>query len=191
MTDMSKRVFKPGCMLAPVPAALISCIDKEGKSNLITLGWVGTVNSEPPMVSISVRESRYSYHMIEETGEFVINLVTEEMAEMVDKCGVISGAKFDKWKESGFTPEKADKVSTPLVAQSPVNLECRVTEKKNLGSHVMFLAEVVAVDVDERYFDEKDRLNMDDMRLVAYCHGSYMSLDRVLGTFGYSVKKNK
>lgn len=186
---MGKREFKPGCMLAPVPAALISCIDKEGKDNLITLAWVGTINSEPPMVSISVRESRYSYHMIEETGEFVINLVTEDMAKMVDKCGVISGANVDKWKESGFTREKARKIKTPLVKESPVNIECKVTESKNLGSHVMFLAEVVAVDVDDSYFDEKDRFNMDDMGLVAFCHGSYMSLSSVLGTFGYSVKK--
>lgn len=186
---MSKRMMKPGCMLAPVPAALISCADSKGEANLITLAWVGTVNSEPPMVSISVRESRYSYHMIEETGEFVINLATEDINAMVDKCGVISGSKFDKWKECHLTPEKANVVNVPLVKESPINIECKVTESKNLGSHVMFLAEVVAVDVDEKYFDEKDRLDMDNMGLVAYCHGSYMSLGDVIGTFGYSVKK--
>ena len=188
---MGKREFKPGCMLAPVPAALISCGNKDGNDNLITLAWVGTVNSEPPMVTISVRKSRYSYPMIEETGEFVINLTTEDMVEMVDKCGVITGAKEDKWKVSGFTREKALKVNCPLVKESPVNIECKVIEAKELGSHVMFLAEVLAVDVDEAYFDENDRFNMDDMKLVAYCHGSYMSLSQVLGTFGFSVRKDK
>lgn len=188
---MAKREFKPGCMLAPVPAALITCTDGKGHDNMLTLAWVGTVNSEPPMVSISVRESRYSYPMIDETGEFVINLTTEDMVEMVDKCGVISGAKEDKWSVSGFTKEKALKVKSPLIKESPVNIECKVVEKKNLGSHVMFLGEVVAVDVDDRYFDENDRFNMDDMKLVAYCHGSYMSLNEVLGTFGFSVRKDK
>lgn len=188
---MSKREFKPGCMLGPVPAALISCADNNGNDNMLTLAWVGTINSEPPMVSISVRESRYSYHMIEETGEFVINLTTEPMVEMVDKCGVISGAKEDKWKMSGFTREKARKVNCPLIKESPVNIECKVVESKKLGSHVMFIGEVVAVDVDEAYFDENERFNMDDMRLIAYNHGSYMSLDKVLGTFGFSVRKDK
>jgi len=186
---MSKREFKPGCMLAPVPAALISCADKKGNSNLITLAWVGTINSEPPMLSISVRQSRYSYHMIQETGEFVVNLTTKDMVKMVDKCGVISGEKVDKWKESGFTQEPASKINVPLVKESPVNIECRVVETKNLGSHVMFMAEVLAVDVDDRYFDEKDRLNMNAMDLVAYSHGSYLELGNVLGTFGFSVKK--
>lgn len=188
---MSKRMMKPGCMLAPIPAALISCADSKGEANLITIAWVGTINSEPPMLSISVRKSRHSYHMIEESGEFVVNLATEEINEMVDKCGVISGAKVDKWKECRLTPEKANVVKVPLVKESPINIECRVTQKLELGSHDMFLAEVVAVDVDERYFDENDRLDMDSMGLVAYCHGSYMSLGDVIGTFGYSVRKNK
>ena len=186
---MSKREFKPGCMLGPVPTALVSCADDKGNTNLITLAWVGTVNTKPPMVSISVRESRHSYEMIEKSGEFVINLTTEEMVKMVDKCGVISGRDKDKWKMSGFTKEEARKVKAPLVKESPVNIECRVTESKKLGTHVMFLAEVVAVDVEEKYFDENDRLDMNRMGLVAYCHGSYLSLGEVLGTFGYSVKK--
>ena len=187
---MGKREFKPGCMLAPVPAALISCRDKAGNDNLITLAWVGTINSEPPMVSISVRESRHSYKMIQETGEFVINLTTKDMVKMVDKCGVISGAKEDKWKMSGFTKEEALHVNCPVVAESPVNIECKVVEAKNLGSHVMFIANVVGVDVDDRYFDEKDRFNMDEMQLVAFSHGSYLTLSEVVGTFGFSVKKS-
>lgn len=188
---MSKREFKPGCMLSPVPAALISCSDKEGNDNLITLAWVGTVNSEPPMVSISVRKSRHSYHMIEESGEFVVNLTTRDMVYMTDKCGVISGSKEDKWALSGFTKEKAKVVAAPLVAESPVNIECKVIDAKELGSHTMFIGEVVSVSVDNSFFDENDRFNMDNMELVAYNHGSYQLLGEVVGTFGYSVRKDK
>lgn len=176
-------------MLAPVPAALISCTDGKGNDNILTIGWVGTINSEPPMLSISVRRSRHSYSMIEDTGEFVVNLTTEKMVEATDKCGVVSGSKVDKWTLTGLTKEKAEKVSAPLIKESPVNIECRVTEKHDLGSHVMFMAEIVAVDVDEEYFDENDRFNMDNMGLLAYCHGSYMKLGDVMGTFGFSVRK--
>lgn len=178
-------------MLGPVPAVLVSCADEKGNDNLLTIGWVGTINSEPPMLSISVRKSRYSYSMIEKTGEFVVNLTTEKMAEATDKCGVVSGSNTDKWSLTGLTREKAQEVSAPLVKESPVNIECRVTQKHDLGSHVMFMAQVVAVDVDEEYFDENDRFNMDDMGLLAYCHGSYMKLGEKIGTFGFSVKKNK
>ena len=185
---MSKRVFKPGNMLYPVPAALVSCMDKEGRSNLITVAWTGTICSDPPMLYISVRPERYSYHMIEETGEFVLNLTTKDMVKGVDLCGVKSGKSTDKWALAGFTPEKGAMVSCPLVKESPVNLECRVKEIRKLGSHDMFLAEIVAVDVDERYFDQNDRFCLNDTGLVAYSHGEYFELGKKLGSFGYSVK---
>ena len=146
---MGKRQFKPGNLLYPVPAVLVSAADKDGNSNLITVAWAGTICSDPPMLSISVRPERYSYHMIRETGEFVVNLTTEELVRAVDFCGVKSGRDTDKWKETGLTPEKASVVNVPLVRQSPVNLECRVLRVDELGSHHMFIAQVVAVDVDE------------------------------------------
>ena len=186
---MGKRQFKPGNMLYPLPAVLVSAANKEGKANLITVAWAGTVCTNPPMLSISVRPERYSYHMIRETGEFVVNLPTEEMAYAVDYCGVKSGKDTDKWKDTGLTMAKASAVSVPLVAQSPVNLECRLVRVDELGSHHMFLAEIVAVDVDEKYMDEKDRFHLSDAKPLAYSHGKYYGLGECLGFFGYSVKK--
>ena len=186
-----KTVWKPGTMLYPVPAVMVSCADKAGNQNIVTVAWTGTVCSEPPMVYISVRPERFSHHMIEETGEFVINLTTEELCAATDYCGVRSGAKVNKWEDCHLTPQKAAKVAAPLIAESPVNLECRVTQKLSLGSHDMFLAGVVAVDVDGRYLDEKGRFALEKCRLVSYSHGEYYSLGKLLGTFGYTVKKNK
>lgn len=186
-----KTVWKPGTMLYPVPAVMVSCADKAGNQNIVTVAWTGTVCSEPPMVYISVRPERFSHHMIEETGEFVINLTTEELCAATDYCGVRSGAKVNKWEDCHLTPQKAAKVAAPLIAESPVNLECRVTQKLSLGSHDMFLAEVVAVDVDGRYLDENGRFALEKCRLVSYSHGEYYSLGKLLGTFGYTVKKNK
>ena len=165
---MGKQNFKPGNMLYPLPAVLVSAADKKGNSNLLTIAWAGTICSDPPMVSISVRPERYSYHMIEETGEFVVNLTTENLAFATDYCGVKSGKDVDKWKECGLHKIPGEKVSVPMVEESPVNLECRVVEKKELGSHHMFLAEVAAVHVDERYMDETGRFHLNDAKPLVY-----------------------
>ena len=186
---MGKRQFKPGNLLYPVPAVLVSAADKDGNSNMITVAWAGTICSDPPMLSISVRPERYSYHMIRETGEFVVNLTTEELVRAVDFCGVKSGRDTDKWKETGLTQEKASVVNVPLVRQSPVNLECRVLRVDELGSHHMFIAQVVAVDVDEKYMDEKDQFHLSAAKPLAYSHGRYYGLGECLGFFGYSVQK--
>lgn len=186
---MGKQNFKPGNMLYPLPAVLISVADKAGNSNLFTVAWTGTICSDPPMVSISVRPERYSYHMIEETGEFVINLTTEELAFATDYCGVRSGKDVDKWQEMKLTKIPGEKVNVPMVGESPVNIECRVTEKRELGTHHMFMAEVVAVHADEKYMDEKGRFHFNDARPIVYSHGRYLSVGEELGSFGYSVKK--
>lgn len=187
---MGKQVWKPGNMLYPLPAVMVSVGDKKGETNIITVAWTGTICSSPAMLYVSVRPERYSYHMIQETGEFVVNLTTEELVRATDYCGVRSGKDVDKWKETGLTRGKAEKLSyAPVIAESPVNLECRVTEVKKLGSHDMFLAEVVAVQVDEKYLDENGKFCLNETGLMAYSHGEYLSLGEKLGTFGYSVKK--
>ena len=186
---MGKQIWKPGNMLYPLPAVMVSVTDKEGKSNIITVAWTGTVCTNPPMVYISVRPERYSYHMIEETGEFVINLTTEKLAYATDYCGVKSGRDVDKFEKMHLTPEKADKVKAPMIQESPVNIECKVVKKEELGSHHMFLAEVVAVHVDEQYLDEKNRFALEKTELISYVHGEYYSLGKLLGNFGYSIRK--
>ena len=186
---MAKRQFKPGNMLYPVPAVMVSVADKEGNSNILTVAWTGTVCTNPPMLSISVRPERYSYHMIQETGEFVVNLTTEKLAYATDYCGVKSGRDTDKWKATGLTREMASQVLAPLIKECPVNLECRVRRVDELGSHHMFLGEVVAVHVDEAYMNEKDTFHLSDARPLAYSHGRYYGLGECLGTFGYSVRK--
>ena len=178
-------------MLYPLPAVLVSTADRAGNTNLFTVAWTGTVCSDPPMVSISVRPERYSYHMIEETGEFVINLTTEGLVRATDYCGVKSGRDVDKWKEMCLTPAAASYVCAPLVQESPVNLECRVTDRLQLGSHDMFLAEVLAVHADERYMDENGRFALNDAKPLVYSHGKYLAVGRELGSFGYSVRKKK
>lgn len=186
---MAKQIWKPGNMLYPLPAVMVSVADKEGNPNIITVAWAGTVCTNPPMVSISVRPERYSYHMIEETGEFVINLTTEKLAYATDYCGVRSGRDVDKFKELHLTPEKAEHVSAPLIGESPVNIECRVVKKETPGSHHIFLAEVKAVHVDDAYMDQKGRFALEKTDPIVYVHGQYYSLGKLLGTFGYSVKK--
>lgn len=187
--ERKKRLFKPGNMLYPVPAVMVSVADKEGNSNIFTVAWAGTICTNPPMLSISVRPERYSYHMIRETGEFVVNLTTEELAFATDYCGVKSGRDTDKWKDTGLTRGQASKVSVPLIMESPVNLECKVVRIDELGSHHMIVADVVAVDVDDAYFDEKDTFHLSKSKPMAYSHGRYYGLGEQLGTFGYSVKK--
>jgi len=186
---MGKQTWKPGNMLYPLPTVMVSVADKEGKSNIITVAWTGTVCTNPPMVYISVRPERHSYHMIEETGEFVINLTTEDLAYATDYCGVKSGREVDKFKEMHLTPETAEMVEAPMIKESPVNIECKVVKKEELGSHHMFLAEVVSVHVDEKYLDEKNRFALEKTELISYVHGEYYSLGKLLGNFGYSIRK--
>lgn len=186
---MAKISFKPGNMLYPLPAVMVSVADKEGSTNIITIAWAGTVCTNPPMVSISVRPSRYSHHMIMETGEFVVNLTTEALAYATDYCGVRSGRDVDKWKEMNLTPAPSDKVKAPCIAESPVNIECRVVKVEKLGSHDLFMAEVVAVHVDDTYMDAHGSFHLDDARPVVYSHGEYYSMGKKLGRFGYSVQK--
>lgn len=186
---MAKQNWKPGNMLYPLPAVLVSCQGNDGKPNLITIGWVGTICSDPAMVSISVRPERYSYHMLKETGEFVINLTTEELLEATDYCGVASGRDVNKWEKMNLTPLPSEKVSVPAVAESPINIECKVTEVKELGTHHMFIAEVVNVRADEKYMDEKGKFHLEHSKPIAYSHGTYFSLGEELGKFGYSVRK--
>ena len=185
---MSKQVWKPGNLLAPVPPVLVSCGNME-KPNLITIAWAGTINSDPVRVSISVRPERYSHGLISESGEFVINLPTQKILRAVDWCGVKSGRDVDNFKEMGLTAVPGSAVSAPVLAESPVNLECRVFQTIPLGSHDLFLADVVAVDVDEDLLDEAGRLRLDKAGLAAYVHGTYYALGKQLGTFGYSVRK--
>ena len=186
---MSKINFKPGNMLYPLPAVMVSCGDIAQEANILTVAWTGTICTNPPMVYISVRPERYSYAMIRETGEFVINLTTKKLARATDFCGVRSGHDLDKWNECHLTKIPADTVRCPMIAESPVNIECQVTEINELGSHHMFLAKVTAVHVDDAYIDEKGTFHLNDTGLLAYSHGTYHELAKAMGNFGYSVRK--
>ena len=176
-------------MLYPLPVVMVSVADKDGNANIVTVAWAGTICSDPAMVSISVRPERYSHKMLMETGEFVINLTTKDLAFATDYCGVKSGRDIDKFKEMKLTPVPATQVGAPMIEESPVNIECRVTEVKKLGSHDMFMAEVVAVHADEKYMDEKGKFHLEWAEPIVYSHGTYFSCGEQLGTFGYSVKK--
>ena len=186
---MGREVWRAGNMLYPVPAVMVSCARPSERPNIITVAWTGTVCSNPAMVSISVRPQRYSYNIIRETGEFVINLTTEKLVRATDYCGVRSGRDVDKFQEMHLTAGKADKVSAPLIQESPVNIECRVKDVMELGTHHMFLAEVVAVDIDDRYLDTSGKFDLNKAGLIVYSHGEYLALGEKLGSFGYSVKK--
>ncbi|MGE5330004.1 MAG: flavin reductase family protein [Deltaproteobacteria bacterium] len=188
---MSKQLWKPATILNPVPLVMVSCSDKNNNPNIITLAWAGTINSEPPMLSISVRKERYSYNLIKERGEFAVNLVTKKIVKAADYCGVKSGRDIDKFKQTNLTPEKASKINVPLIKESPINIECIVKSILELGSHDMFIAEIVAVNVKENLIDEKGKLWMKNADLVCYSHGEYWGLDKPLGYFGYSVTKKK
>lgn len=189
---MAKQVWKPGNMVYPLPAVMVSVGTQSGDTNIITVAWTGTICSSPAMLYISVRPERYSHHMIQESGEFVVNLTTEALVKATDYCGVRSGKDVDKWKETGLTRGKANELSyAPIIEECPVNIECKVTEVKKLGSHDMFLAEVVSVQVSEEYMDEKGKFCLNDAGLMAYSHGEYISLGDKIGTFGYSVKKKR
>ena len=187
-----KEVWRPGNMLYPLPVVMVSCAKEGQKPNIITLAWAGTVCSSPAMVSISVRPERYSHSIIEESGEFVINLVTEKLIRSCDWCGVKSGRDVDKFKFCHLTARPAETLeNAPLIEESPVNIECRVTQKIPLGSHDMFLAEVVSVDIDLSYMDDKGKFELNHTGLVTYSHGEYFTLGRKVGTFGYSVRKKR
>lgn len=189
---MAKQTWKPGNMVYPLPAVMVSVGDREGNTNIITIAWTGTLCTNPAMLYISVRPERHSYHMIRESGEFVVNLTTEALAKATDYCGVRSGKDVDKWKEMHLTKGAANELEfAPIIQECPVNIECKVEEVKELGSHHMFIARVVSVQVDEEYIDETGKFFLNETGLMAYSHGEYLTLGEKIGTFGYSVKKKK
>ncbi len=189
---MAKLKWKGGALVAPVPPAMITCgSDEKGNANIITVAWTGITNTQPPKTYISVRPSRHSYKIIKESGEFAINLTTRELVKHADWCGVYTGAKVNKFELCALTKEAANDISCPLIAESPLSLECRVTDIIPLGSHDMFLADIVAVDVDERLIDKDGKLRLDKAGLAAFAHGEYFALGDKIGTFGFSVKKKK
>ncbi|MDE6957240.1 MAG: flavin reductase family protein [Lachnospiraceae bacterium] len=189
---MGKQTWKPGNMLYPIPAVMVSVADKQGEENIITVAWTGTVCSDPAMVYISVRPERHSYQMIKETKEFVINLTTKDLARATDYCGVVSGRDVDKWQEMKLTKGEAQTLSyASIIEECPVNIECKVTEIKELGTHHMFLAEVTAVRVSEEYMNQDGKFELNQTGLMAYSHGTYLELGAQIGTFGYSVRKKR
>ena len=185
---MSKITLKPGTLLAPLPAVLVTCGTPE-KANALTIAWTGIINTIPPMTYISVRPERHSYPIIKETGEFVINLTTSAMARETDFCGVRSGRDMNKLEKCRLTLTAGKTVSAPVIEQSPLSLECKVREIKELGSHHMFIAEITGIQAEERFMDSKGKLNLQQAGLMAYSHGEYFALGRKLGDFGFSVRK--
>ena len=189
--NFKKQEWKPGNMLYPVPAVMVSCQKPGERPNIITVAWAGTICSDPVMLSISVRKERFSHDIIAQTGEFVVNLTTKDLCRAADFCGVRSGRDTDKFKEMKLTPSKSSKIGAPGIAESPVNIECRVTEIKELGSHDMFIAKVEAVMIDEKLIDETGKFNLDAAQLAAYSHGEYFELGEKIGKFGFSVAKKQ
>lgn len=187
---MAKKIWKPGTFIYPIPAVLVTSGDMKN-SNILTVAWTGILNTNPAIVYISVRPERYSYNLIKKNKEFAINLTNEKLAYATDWCGVRSGAKFDKFKEMKLTKEKAEFIKAPLIKESPVSIECKVIEERNLGSHTMFVAEVLSIDADEKYIDEKGAFDISKCDLIAYANGGYYKLGKKLGKFGYSVAKKK
>ena len=189
---MGKQIWRPGNKVYPLPAVMVSSGDASGKQNILTVAWTGTVCTNPAMLYISVRPERYSYEIIRSTGEFVVNLTTEKLAKATDYCGVRSGRDVDKWKEMHLTPGVSTQLQyAPIIEESPVNIECCVTEVRELGSHHMFLAEVKAVQVSEEFMDKKGKFDLNQAGLLVYSHGEYLGTGKNIGTFGYSVRKKK
>lgn len=188
---MPKVSWKPGNMIYPLPVVMVSCQDKEGKANIITVAWTGTVNTNPPMAYISIRPTRYSYELIKQSKEFVINLTTKDLAKATDYCGVRSGRDVDKFKEMRLTKGSSAKVSAPLIVESPVNIECKVKKIVPMGSHDMIVADVVNVMVSDEYLDQNGSFDLASTNPIVYSHGSYFDLGRKLGQFGFSVRKSK
>lgn len=187
---MGKTMWKPGTFIYPIPAVMVTSGTME-KSNIMTVAWTGIQNTNPAVVYISVRPERYSYNLIKENGEFAINLTTKDLAYATDWCGVKSGSKVDKFKEMHLTKQKGNFVKCPLIEESPVSVECKVIEIKELGSHHMFVAEVLSIDADEKYIDEKGAFDISKCDLIAYANGGYYELGKKIGKFGYSVEKKK
>ena len=189
---MAKQTWAGGNMLYPLPAVMVSCANAAGEKDIVTVAWAGTVCTNPPMLSISLRPERHSYHIVRESGEFVVNLVTARLQRACDWCGVRSGRDYDKWEECRLTPAAATALSlAPTIAESPVSIECRVRDVLELGSHHLFLADVLAVQVEDELLDESGKLDLARANLTAYSHGEYFELGRRLGTFGYSVRKRE
>ena len=187
-----KQSWKPGTLIYPLPAVLVSCGEKPEEYNLLTIAWTGTVCTNPPMCYISVRKERHSYDIIRRTGEFVINITTEELAKATDWCGVRSGRDENKWEAMGLTPIRTEHVKAPIVAESPLSICCRVRQVVELGSHDMFIADVVGVEADERFLDpETGKFSLYKAKPIVYSHGEYFSLGKLLGHFGWSVRKKK
>lgn len=187
---MNKITWKPAALLSPVPVVLVSCGNLD-HPNALAVAWTGIINTNPSMVYISVRPERHSYKLIKESGEFVINLVTRELVNTTDQCGVYTGAKVDKFKKFSLTPQKCSKISAPLITESPINIECKVEKIIPLGTHHMFLAKVLAVNIDENLISENGKLELKKAKLVAYSHGDYLELGKKIGSFGFAVKKKK
>lgn len=182
---MAKQIWKPGNMVYPLPAVMVSVGTESGETNIITIAWTGTICTNPAMLYISVRPERHSYQMMKESGEFVVNLTTEALAYATDYCGVRSGKDVDKWKETGLTRGKANALKfAPVIEECPVNIECKVTEVKELGSHHMFMAEVVSVQVNDEYLNESGKFCLNETGLMAYSHGEYMTLGEKLAVLG-------
>lgn len=187
---MSKVIWKPGTFIYPLPVVMVSCGDME-KSNIITVAWTGIINSDKPMCYVSIRKERYSHNIISNAKEFAINLTNNNLVYATDWCGVKTGAKVDKFKEMKLTKEKAKFLKCPLIKESPVSIECKVKEIRELGSHDMFIAEIVSIDADEQYIDEKGAFDITKCKLITYANGKYFELGKQLGKFGYSVQKKK
>ena len=187
---MSKTTWKPGTFIYPIPAVMVSCGTME-KANIITVAWTGIINTNPAMVYISVRPERYSYNIIKEQGEFVINLTNKDLAKKTDWCGCRSGRKYDKFKEMNLHKEKANFVNAPMIEESPVSIECKVREIKELGSHSMFIADVLAINADDKYIDEKGAFDISKCNLISYANGGYYTQGKKIGKVGYSVQKKK
>lgn len=188
--NMAKQIWKPGTILYPVPVVMVSCGDMEN-SNIITIAWTGTINTNPAMTYISVRPERHSYNIIKEKGEFVINVTTEELVKATDWCGVRSGKDYDKFKEMGLTKEKAPRLDCPIIAESPISIECKVKEILELGTHHVFLAEILGALADKKYMDETGKFDFEKSKPICYSHGEYFGLGKKFGKFGYSVEKKK
>ncbi|MGA1976750.1 MAG: flavin reductase family protein [Bacteroidales bacterium] len=189
---MSKILWKPGTMIYPLPAVMVSCGSEPSEYNIITVAWTGTICTDPAMCYISIRPTRHSYGIIRRNGEFVINLTTRSLAFAADWCGVRSGKDYDKFREMNLTPVRASKVKAPLISESPVNIECIVKEIRELGSHHMFISEVVSINADERFIDkESGRFRLNDSEPVCYLHGKYYETGKLIGKFGFSVEKKK
>ena len=187
---MAKVIWKPGNFVYPIPAVLVTCGD-EKKANVMTVAWTGTLNSSPAIAYISVRKERYSYNIIKENKEFVINLTNEKLAYDTDWCGVRSGAKYDKFKEMHLTKEKANFVKAPLIKEAPVSIECKVIDEIDYGSHTTFVGEVLSIDADDKYIDKNGSFDISKCDIIAYANGGYYGLGRKIGKFGYSVEKKK